>query len=1240
MSLAMTGNARLLTGSNQLTSNVSKCSIMGFVRLDGNPARFGGKFLLARNYYSGFSIVGKNSTSGKFLLLFAWFTPAGRVDYILECLPGETTHFAWTWDNGVQMFYRDGVPVRIGSLTGPTTGGSQPLMIGGWDPPTGVNLECTSTLHDLSVCNDYALTPEDVAAHRDGIKTPLEILPGFALKAWWKLNGTPGQPVTLNQGGLANAFATGSNFTGSDGVVGGPAYSSPLDWSPSAVAVPYVATSGESIGFSFMSKSTGKNVIPTGINFMPTVMKNGIPMGPLRDPWVTKYCDSALISLTKGETISPADDITISAPAGWMSTEVGLSAKLDNQLVANEAKASNFGSDLLKKKMIVGVNISPNDTTVEPFQVLANLARRHDNFINATHDAKGYPTYFPSASHIASIMFAGDPCAIDDTGYPGPLGLHAIRWDELDPAHPTTFDFAPDEGYGTADANVTFVERLDLANPGTLVDGVVVGIVRVFDIRATPGTKKAKRCVRVRATHANHKPMYRNLIVHGPKDFTWKDNTPTVIEVGDPSRPSNVMLERLEGVGLLRWVEPLTENAGGSPMSEPEHLYNEDDYRIGFGRNSYYARLGIKQARPLDLARTPYVYSSSVGDQYDVKLYEDVTAEATSVKVLYDPANPVFAKLRLFADTEVLRVDSVAGSLTPGSVVVCNVTRGCESTKPGAHAAGTIKAGYRIKIGSFGNLSLAIGLVLEVVSTAPHGLWSGAQIGWSGVWPTFTFTDGRKLNASEWSANAWVTGPDTIAFGLYSSNTTPANLSTTYDLDPAKCYSDVSIPRGGSLMPHEIAAHVTGQFEDCDMVLNIPYAASNDLVIEIARRVRDHLPAGRRVHVELCNEVWNWGFPQFRFFTPLSNMLGIGQGDCYPSYVERASKIWQLIETVFGEQGRAGEIVRYVGVNPRPGDSLTKLLDYAAAHVPPIRIDMVKVAPYIEIPEWGGDTETKICQNRYSTAQCIDLYIHCLRTNVGDGSYPRSFADTSARIGVYNAKTGFDCKLGGYEGGVEKPIAAAQVGPGSVSVTNGLRAVTGSGSNFQKLFRPGDTILITSTLGVPAPFKVLAVADNTHLTLETGYPGTTGSGLPYQMRVDNWLEKAYDMVTHPLWRVAEHDMLGMCEEGGMESIVLYRYSGTRYKGVYMWPIYDWIGQEAGLGDGSDGKLNNLLCLAEPGLPGSKLPTDSKLQGCVSVRGQALKDWNKEVRAGMKKTVECPDCHGAGTVTVQGHQHDA
>src|SRR5208283_5225255 len=70
---------------------------------------------------------------------------------------------------------------------------------------------------------------------------------------------------------------------------------------------------------------------------------------------------------------------------------------------------------------------------------------------------------------------------------------------------------------------------------------------------------------------------------------------------------------------------------------------------------------------------------------------------------------------------------------------------------------------------------------------------------------------------------------------------------------------------------------------------------------------------------------------------------------------------------------------------------------------------------------------------------------------------------------------------------------------------------------------------------------------------------------------------------------------------------LYAYDMINIGGTD-WGLYHGPIQPYGRGDGSDGKSNNLLCLATPGQSHSKASTVNQDLQNVSVRGAAFLNW--------------------------------
>ncbi|MCT4331949.1 hypothetical protein MU516_03580 [Paracoccus sp. YLB-12] len=81
---------------------------------------------------------------------------------------------------------------------------------------------------------------------------------------------------------------------------------------------------------------------------------------------------------------------------------------------------------------------------------------------------------------------------------------------------------------------------------------------------------------------------------------------------------------------------------------------------------------------------------------------------------------------------------------------------------------------------------------------------------------------------------------------------------TSPDQIPAREDYIWSTDRG---VPPEVMVALANEL-DADPWFTIPHLASDDLVRQYARRVRDNLAPGRRAWVEFSNEIWNWSFDQ------------------------------------------------------------------------------------------------------------------------------------------------------------------------------------------------------------------------------------------------------------------------------------------------------------------------------------------------------------------------------------------
>jgi hypothetical protein len=112
------------------------------------------------------------------------------------------------------------------------------------------------------------------------------------------------------------------------------------------------------------------------------------------------------------------------------------------------------------------------------------------------------------------------------------------------------------------------------------------------------------------------------------------------------------------------------------------------------------------------------------------------------------------------------------------------------------------------------------------------------------------------------------------------------------------------------------------------------------------------------------------------------------------------------------------------------------------------------------------------------------------------------------------------------------------------------------------------------------------------------------SGAPYND------VRSRDCIYNPLFYFAEQTHYAILQAAGVSEYHIYG-AGLPWA-PQGWGLYHAYNQDFGRGDGSDGKANNRLFLADPKAAGYKGATVNQDSKCVSVRGQAWLDWNAAV----------------------------
>lgn len=965
---------------------------------------------------------------------------------------------------------------------------------------------------------------------------------------------------------------------------------------PPPVATPYVATSGKTIGVRF-AKPDGTFAIPTASMAAPVVSRNGVPVGPLVNPWVTGYHTAALYGLPSGTTIAPGDVVTISAPAGWASTNAGAAAPMTALSVDNRAGRSAVGTDKLPKTLKPGWNNAHLGSQYgSVYSVPKNWARRCDTFGTAptvTYDATGKPVY-AGAGRIGAYFFNMVPQATIDQTISVPVGLWAVGWDNTDPAHPTTCSL---ETYSPL--MISLAERPDMANPG--VDGK--GIVKVYEVKqlaTTPQDTKFNAVVSLRLIIANPAKVlsYDNLVVYGPGDFASAAGQPTVLDRSDPFAISQVYLDRLgEGAGSLRWVDSLWGYGGISQVTQPEQAFRLTDFTWGL----WTARTDISPnwttARPWNPAVTPYFYSTLFGDPFPATLGAPIDAAATVLNIPDAATAPVIVGLRLKAGDELMRVMSVVDTSV-------TVERGSCATTAVPHDAGPIMVQNRWRADG---AAIPQGMMIELVNATPHRVETGQQLTAYGAWPQMLFADGTRPFGGTINGYAnlhCVTGQNTAVLVLPGNQKPWVTLAQSYTL-PVGCRSGLGAGPMNPAIPVELAARACTAV-GADFHVNVPHAASDSLVDQIALWARDNIKPGGKVFVEYSNEPWNYYFNNYNMLSRFSTWLEPGTGD-WGFYARRSTQVWQRFRDRFGD--RKSEVVGLINNNKNDASGVAARLEFCHQLGVPVGVVAIAVytgvdrAPASQVAFWGFDDE-----------QAVDMYIHDLYYNTTQ--YPQQLKAMNAVIAAYNLKYGENVQLYAYEGGIgcAAPVLTTSLVGGIDAATQVVNVAPWA--DIKNIKHDAATGLIP---GIPMLCEsewmtISAVAGNT-LTLTRGQYGTVAA--PHaagKMIRPAYLERSHDIIYNPNWYFAEHDFYGFFQSQGFTRLNSYALSMGAADANSYFGAYHIQTQLAGRGDGSDGKADNRLVLARPGLPASKGPMVNQDAATVSVRGRAFLDWMKGVKA--------------------------
>ncbi len=851
--------------------------------------------------------------------------------------------------------------------------------------------------------------------------------------------------------GLPTAIAVGPYLQGATGTatsgihIGNIIVQDPAPAPPNcAISNAYVTTGGQSVAFFFNTISGSTPVTPTAMNYAPSFFLNGASIGVGVNAWVTGYHSCAIIQLQPGVQVNPGDILTVITPASWMSCGTNNAVNgVSNLEVTNYSGVSCFGTGSLAKTFKPGLNFSDigsTDSTL--YQLLKNWRYRL-----TSQWLGGYPTNMGFTQIDMSLYNMNSANGIDATSYPGPTGYFAIGFDDNYQSHsgaaPTTLAIHANafQAGAIVTQDATCLSVTNTGNP----DGT--SQFYMFKVDHDSAVTGLDVPIVLRWNNANQTPYISNLWIVGPGDFTYTPGIPLSFDRSQSYALSSTTLSRLaNGLGSMRWIDSTLGYANGCSMTEPweETRLNAFSWNqtLQPPLSGVSSSIAYSQARPFDPAVSTYIYQAWLGDQVGSTwtcssgLSADITTTTgTTITIASASTDPIFRGVKIQIDSEQMYVKTLSGTST------LTVIRGAFGTTGATHSSGATvmilsKRWAWTSLQNIYNL-IAVGVgalnqYVELVTIAPHNLTMPIGFNLGGNFPTFTCTDGSTMQISG-GGLPWmlVTGPNTFIYMAGGgTSSTAVTLETTYSLSSSTPSS--SNPSGGNGFPMELIAIVTGSFPGTHIHVNISLAATDAYVYDVALKILNNFPAGRRVYVELADEPWNWGFSEYNACRFLSNLAGVP--NCYYYVVVRTGQIRTIFRNVFGS--RANEIyvlvnniwtgvapwVEYTGTPTSDKISAFPSLQIAAYYG--VTIDTHAAAPYINLDNGAA---TISAWNNANIQQMIDIYVHDMYYN--QQGWPAWLASHRALMGAYNATsvspnfngTTGTCFLYGYEGGFGAP---------------------------------------------------------------------------------------------------------------------------------------------------------------------------------------------------------------------------
>lgn len=189
--------------------------------------------------------------------------------------------------------------------------------------------------------------------------------------------------------------------------------------------------------------------------------------------------------------------------------------------------------------------------------------------------------------------------------------------------------------------------------------------------------------------------------------------------------------------------------------------------------------------------------------------------------------------------------------------------------------------------------------------------------------------------------------------------------------------------------------------------LNLPMRATDDMIVEICRRVLDGFPAGRKVIVEVANEVWNTAFPYAAAYSDYGRVTGL---TVVEAFVLESVRMAGVVRAEFAKRGRGDEVLTSV---PWQQSHVDHVLTVAAARG--VKVDVVSSPTYLWV---RGTPENESIINRFGDDVACDVWIYELYSDLSPGQLRYNGAVDQMAVDAYERATGWRPIHVHYEGGL------------------------------------------------------------------------------------------------------------------------------------------------------------------------------------------------------------------------------